>query len=104
MVVSFVWAVAAGGLLLGCASGPTSLVKLQEARATLDRARSAESPESHASVWEAEGAVEYAEVEYRLAPGHPLSHERAEIALAKARAALRATTAPRLRSALAAAH
>jgi hypothetical protein len=95
MVVSWVGMLVAGGLLLGCAGGPTSLVKLQEARATLERARHAESPATHAPVREAQGAVEYAEEEYRLSPNHPLAQERAENALEKARAALRATSVSR---------
>lgn len=86
--------VALVALSLGCASGPSPLVKLQEARTTLERARSAETADSQA-VEEAEGALRYAEQEYRLSPHHPLSQVRAEKALAKARAALGTTIATR---------
>ncbi|MEZ4297587.1 MAG: hypothetical protein R3B70_21680 [Polyangiaceae bacterium] len=84
------WASAAllGVCLFGCASTGTSpLITLREARATLDQARHSPSADARA-IEEAEGALSYAETEYRLAPGHPLSTVRAEKALEKARAAL----------------
>lgn len=89
-----------GGALSGCAGGPTSLATLHEARVTLDRARSADAPEvrtpeEEARIREAEGALHYAEGEFKLAPDHPLSEERAENALEKARAALAVTVASR---------
>lgn len=85
------WLAVAGGLLAGCAGNPSTLVTLQEARVTLDRARSAETIEAHHHILEAEGALSYAEQEYQLSPDHPLSVARAENALAKARAAYQAT-------------
>lgn len=80
------------GLLFGCASGPSPLVKLREARDVLEQAKSSETADPFA-VEDAEGALSYAEQEYRLSPGHPLSNVRAEKALAKARAALGTTVA-----------
>jgi hypothetical protein len=101
MMVSCACVLVASSLLSGCASGPSPLVKLQEARTTLERARSAETADSQA-IEEAEDALSYAEAEYRLAPRHPLSQARAEKALEKARAALGATVATQ--PALATAH
>lgn len=86
--------VVVGGLSMGCASGPSPLVKLQEARTTIERARSSETVDAEA-LEDAEDALSYAEREYRLAPDHPLSRARAEKALAKARAALGTTVATR---------
>lgn len=61
----------------------------------LDRARSAHSPAANAQIADAEGALEYAELEYRMTPNHPLSAERADNALAKARLAWRAAETSR---------
>jgi hypothetical protein len=85
------------GLLAGCASAPSPLIKLREARLTLDRAGTPEArtPDVQARILEAEGAIVYAESEYRIAPDHPLSHVRAANALEKARAALELTEAAR---------
>lgn len=92
-----VWIFGVCGLVLamlsGCASGPTPLAKLREARMVLDQARSAETPAAVESIEEAEGALMYAEGEYRISPEHPLSMRRAENALEKARTALRLTGA-----------
>ena len=82
------------GLLTGCASGPSPRLQLAEARSTLERARSAPTADAQA-ILEAEGALSYAEHEYRLSPDHPLSQARADKALQKARAALGATMATR---------
>lgn len=86
--------VVASALSIGCASGPSPLSALKEARSTLERARSSETVDSQA-IEEAEGALSYAEKEYQLSPDHPLSRVRAEKALAKARAALGTTIASR---------
>lgn len=88
------WAgvVLAGALLLGCGAGNQATLRtLREARATLDLAKGAETPAARDRILEAEGALSYAEQEYRLSPGHPLTEARAENALAKARAAYQAT-------------
>ncbi len=53
----------------------------------LERARSVNSPAATAQIADAEGALEYAEAEYRVTPNHPLSTARAENALTKARLA-----------------
>ncbi len=81
------WLLAACGLLAGCASTPSPLPRLQEARVILERARSVNSPAATAQIADAEGALEYAEAEYRVTPNHPLSTARAENALTKARLA-----------------
>ena len=83
------WVVIAFGLLSGCAARPSPLPRLQEARVILERARSVNSPAAHAQIADAEGALEYAETEYRATPNHPLSSVRADNALAKARLAYR---------------
>lgn len=85
------------GLLAGCASAPSPLNKLREARLTLDRAGAPEArtPDVEARIREAQGAIVYAESEYRISPDHPLSLVRAENALEKARAALEVTEAAR---------
>lgn len=77
------------GLLFGsgCKSLPSPVPTLQEARATIEAARMSPTADPKA-IDEAEGALSYAENEYRLAPDHPLSHARAERALQKAKAAL----------------
>ncbi len=83
------WVVIAFGLLSGCAARPSPLPRLQEARVILERARSVNSPAAHAQIADAEGALEYAETEYKTTPNHPLSSVRADNALAKARLAYR---------------
>lgn len=94
-MATWAWVVVAGALAMGCgASNPSTLQTLRQARATLDLARSAQAPAARDHILEAEGALSYAEQEYRLSPGHPLSTVRAENALAKARAAYEATTQP----------
>jgi hypothetical protein len=79
--------VAVLGLLSGCAASPSPLPRLQEARVLVERARAAHSPAASAQIDDAEGAIEYAELEYRTTPNHPLSSARADNALAKARLA-----------------
>ena len=92
-MAAWAWVVVAGALAMGCgASNPSTLQTLRQARATLDLARSAQAPAARDHILEAEGALSYAEQEYRLSPGHPLSTARAENALAKARAAYQVTT------------
>lgn len=81
------WAAVVIGLLSGCASAPSPVPRFNEARAILDQARSVNSPTAAPQIAEAEGALEYAELEYRKTPNHPLSSVRADNALAKARRA-----------------
>lgn len=81
------WALTALGLLAGCARQPSTLPRLHEARLILDEARLAHNPTAAPQIAEAEGALEYAELEYRKTPNHPLSSVRADNALAKARRA-----------------
>lgn len=81
------WMVIAVSLLGGCAARPSPLPRLQEARVYLERARMANSPAANHQIEEAEGAIEYAESEYRTMPNHPLSGVRAQNALEKARQA-----------------
>lgn len=85
----------AGALSMGCGAGNQATLRtLREARATLDLAKSAGTPAARDRILEAEGALSYAEQEYRLSPGHPLTEARAENALTKARAAYQATGQP----------
>lgn len=81
------WIVIAVSLLGGCAPRQSPLPRLQEARVYLERARSVNSPAANQQIEEAEGAIEYAESEYRTMPNHPLSGVRADNALQKARQA-----------------
>jgi hypothetical protein len=94
-MASWVFVVVAGALALGCATGPSTLVTLREARATLEEARRAEDPTAGPRIEEAQAALDYAEREYQISPRHPLSNVRAEDALAKARAAVKSTAAAR---------
>lgn len=84
------------GLLAGCAARPSPLPRLNEARVILDQARSVHSPAAAPQIADAEGALEYAELEYQQAPNHPLSSVRADNALAKARLAWRLANASRI--------
>jgi hypothetical protein len=70
----------------GCAAASPS-GKLLEARTLLDEARSRPTADAAAIVDAAE-ALEFAEFEERLSPGHRLGEVRAERALVKARTAL----------------
>lgn len=76
----------------GCFNAPSSGERLAEARALLREARTRPgATRADLAIAEAEGAVEYAELEERLRPGNPLTPQRADRALDKARSALGAT-------------